>query len=33
LKDLNSKAFPLGSSKNIVACSPTSPLKRTVGSM
>ena len=28
LKDLNSNAFPQGSKNNIVACSPTSPLKR-----
>lgn len=25
-KDLNSSAFPQGSKKNMVACSPTSPL-------
>jgi hypothetical protein len=30
---LNSSALPLGSRKNIVACSPTSPLKRMCGSM
>src|ERR1044072_1971424 len=30
---LNSSALPEGSRKNIVACSPTSPLKRTCGSM
>ena len=29
LKDLNSKAFPEGSLKNIVACSPTRPLNLT----
>src|SRR5690606_33346290 len=29
LKDLNSSALPEGSRKNMVACSPTSPLKRT----
>jgi len=27
-KDLNSSALPLGSRKNMVACSPTSPLNR-----
>ena len=32
-KDLNSRALPLGSRKNIVACSPTSPLNRIFGSM
>ena len=30
---LNSSALPAGSSKNIVACSPGSPAKRTVGGM
>src|SRR4051812_15058688 len=33
LNPLNSNAFPLGSKKNIVACSPTSPAKRILGSM
>src|SRR5690606_8778934 len=33
LNDLNSSALPDGSRKNMVACSPTSPLKRTYGSM
>src|SRR5688572_22468082 len=31
--DLNSSALPLGSSRNIVACSPGWPLKRTCGSI
>ena len=33
LNDLNSSAFPEGSVKNIVACSPTSPSKRIFGSI
>src|SRR5580692_1901178 len=32
-KAVNSRALPAGSRKNMVACSPTSPLKRTQGSM